>query len=148
LKINITLTDDNGKKYFGSMDLTPIKSGLREINVSSSSQRELKTNQMPENIIKKIVKNLKTINAPHLVVIILKFHGRLTKSQQLTIFKKLGKGTTTFNGGNYTRDIVKKGLVHEVGKIGKEPVYDLTEKGKEEANNMIKKLNGDKDEKK
>lgn len=139
MKIDILITNDDGKKYSGSINLSPINSNLDKKD-SPSTKIELKTHQIPENILKKIIKNLKAIKAPQLVVVSLKYYGSLTKTQQLEIFKKLGKGTTTFNGGNYTRDIIRKGLVHEVGKIGREPIYDLTEKGKEEANSVISNL--------
>lgn len=140
MKIDILITNDDGKKYSGSVYLSPIKSKSDVIKNSSNVKIELKTNRIPENILKKIIKNLKTIKAPQLVVVSLKYYGHLTKTKQLEIFKKLGKGTTTFNGGNYTRDIIKKGLVHEIGKTGREPIYDLTEKGKEEANSVISNL--------
>jgi hypothetical protein len=140
------MTDDKGKIYEGEIDLIKGKD-IATGDDKTIVKTKMLSAKIPEDIMRKIIKNLKTIKAPHLVAIILKFHGSLTKSQQLTIFKKLGKGTTTFNGGNYTRDMIRKGLVHDIGKISREPIYGLTEKGKQEANMAVKRLTGEKNDK-
>ncbi|MDG6935120.1 MAG: hypothetical protein JRN68_10565 [Nitrososphaerota archaeon] len=46
----------------------------------------------------------------------------------------------SLRGGNYNRDVVKKGFVHKVGSIGADAIYALTEKGLVEANMIVDKL--------
>lgn len=76
-----------------------------------------------------------------LVLLALRFAGDITKDEQVKILKKWGKKEAeSLRGGNYNRDILSVGLVHEVGKSGKATVYGLTERGKKEAENILKKL--------
>ena len=117
------------------MDLTGTKKGAKKIVTMVETSEKI-----PQQIMKKIIKNLDSLKAPKLVLIILKYSKKLTRNQQADFFKKIGKNSTTFQGGNYKRDILSKGLVTEIGKIGKEPIYGLTEKGKIEADKVLEEL--------
>jgi len=135
LKASISITSDDGKKYQGTVDLSEVKGSSKKIVIMEEDSTKI-----PEQIMKKIIKNLNTLKAPQLVLIILKFHKKLTRNQQINLLKKIGKRTNTLKGGNYKRDILSKGLVTEIGKIGKEPVYGLTEKGKNEVEKVLEEL--------
>lgn len=104
-------------------------------NISETKQK------LPENIMKVIIKNLESTKLFELIVLILKYHGSLTKEQQINILKKWGKKEAdSLRGGNYNRDLINTGLVHRVKKSGKEIIFGLSEKGKVEADNIIKRI--------
>jgi len=136
MEVEINITADNGKKYHGIIELTEVK-GKKSRTII---QTETSSNNIPNNILEKIVDNITKIKTSELVLIVLRFNQKLTRKQQIKFIKKIGKKTESLSGGNYNRGLLEKGLVTEVGTLGKETVYNLTEKGKRNANTIIKDL--------
>jgi hypothetical protein len=107
----------------------------------SDSQIPVDDKAIPDDIRNLIGATIDGIKTHLLVAIILKFYGNLTKAKQIQILKKLGKKEAdSLRSGNYNRDVESKGLVHRVGKTGRDVIYSLTEKGKIEAEQMLRKL--------
>lgn len=74
-------------------------------------------------------------------MLVLKLYGKLTRVKQIEILKQWGKKEAdNLSGGNYSRDLVRSGFVHEVGKGGKEKIFALTGKGKLEADRILAEL--------
>lgn len=145
MKVYITVIDDRGKKHEGSFDLTKSKTishpEKKELKIKTSDPLE-KT--IPEKTVENIASNVDTLKIPSLVLIAIKLYGQLTKTQQEKVLKGWGKKVgKDLRGGNYKRDLLTKGLLHEIGKEGKETIYDLTAKGKIEAKKILDNL-GDK----
>ena len=97
--------------------------------------------QLPPEKLRLIVNSLQNLKVKELVILSLKFYGNLTRLQQIQVLKRWGKKeASSLEGGNYKRDIINTGLVHELKKIGKETIYALTEKGKIEVDKIMKEL--------
>lgn len=138
MRVHITLTDENGKQYHGEADL--IESKITSISSKPKSSSSL-SKKIPEKVVELIARNLDKLKIPVLVLIALKFYGPLTKSMQKEILEGWGKKVgENLSGGNYNRDLTGKILIREIGKSKGKSVYELTAKGKIEADKSMKQL--------
>lgn len=131
INIRNTLRDHDAR-------IQKIESYLKD---SSDEEKSNLRKAIPLELRRKIASKIDTIKTVSLVTVVLKFHGNLTKIEQIGILIELGKREAkSLSGGNYNRDIVNKGFVHKVDTVGKEAVYSLTEKGMVEAEKTIEDL--------
>lgn len=113
---------------------------LESVLKKHSIQEMSETKEMPQDLMNLIVKNLNKTKLWKLAILSLKYHGALTIEQQTALLKKWGKNEVNSLQKNYKRDMVEKGFSHIVRQDGNESTYSLTEKGKVEAENIIKEL--------
>ncbi len=123
---------DHEKRILELESLLKTRKGIVERGIEKS---------IPAEVLRLIITQLNKLKLSELAIITLKFHEKLTKEEIIKILKKLRKkGADSLRGGNFNRDLVRTGFVTELGKIGKETVYELTKDGKIEAEKLLMRM--------
>ena len=117
---------------------------ISELETTLKTKPIVETNpnkSVPSKILGLIIPKLNQLNLSELTLIVLKFHDKLTREEIIKILKKWRKkGADSLRGGNFSRDLIRTGFIRDMGKIGKETVYELTEDGEIKADDIIKEL--------